>query len=632
MNNYHHIAVIVAGIDEEYQNSVIDGIIDCAKKENANVSCFAAFGGVIANSKYDIGEYNIYSLVNYHQFDGVVLLTNTIGDEGERAKILSAVRSSGIPAVMLDGEENDDFYNIRIDNSHAMREIMEHVIQKHQVKTVNFISGPLSNPEAQSRYETFLQVMAENRLIVDARRIYFGEFRNADGEAAAKQILSSKMKLPDAIICANDAMALGCMHVLLENGIRIPEDTIVTGFDDTWSARNSSPVLTTVSRPLYDAGYQACQVLLDVANGKQTEKNIIFNAAPVFTESCGCHFEEITDISKYKEKISKTIETSSHDINTLNRMNSELAYAETLEQNMQIIGEYLSELRCEKCYICLCEDWNNGATSSEYQVYGYTANMSAPVVWTKDGIASVERFPSSAMFPKPLKEGGHISYFLPLHFGERCLGYYIIVDSDFPTKSMLCHTLMMSISNSVENIRKLLHLNNVIYELDRLYVIDPLCGIYNRNGFIREADKMYHQCIETGETMMIAFIDMDGLKLINDNYGHKEGDFALQRLAFVIRDTCTANQICARFGGDEFVIVGSACSESEAETLERTFAKRLSEINEIIHKPYQLDASIGTYVTEVKSEVTLFNMITAADQIMYEKKKRKKTSRYLRKA
>ena len=99
MNNFQHIAVIVAGIDEEYQNSVIDGIISCARKENANVSCFAAFGGVIANSKYDIGEYNIYSLVNYNQFDGVVLLTNTICDEGEKAKILSAVRSSGIPAA-----------------------------------------------------------------------------------------------------------------------------------------------------------------------------------------------------------------------------------------------------------------------------------------------------------------------------------------------------------------------------------------------------------------------------------------------------------------------------------------------------------------------------------------------------
>ncbi len=631
MNDYQHIAVIVAGIDEEYQNSVIDGIIDCAKKANANVSCFAAFGGVIADSKYDVGEYNIYSLVNYSEFDGVVLLTNTICDAGEKEKILSAVRNSGIPAVMLDGEENTDFYNIRIDNSHAMREITEHLIQEHHAKTINFISGPLSNPEAQSRYESFLQVMAENRLIADARRIYFGEFRNADGENAAKQFLSSGLKMPDAIICANDAMALGCMRILTENGIRIPEDVMVTGFDDTWSARNSFPALTTVSRPLYEAGYQACQILLDIANHQEPQKEVTFSAVPVFTESCGCAPQNDSDIGSYKKRISHTIETSHHDVNILNRMKSELAGAETAEQNMQTIGKYIAKLRCEKCCICLCEDWNNGTSASEYQVYGYTSTMSAPMIWTKKGITTIDSFPSAAMFPERFKGGGHVSYFLPLHFGERCLGYYIMSDSDFPTKSMLCHTLLMDISNSIENIRKLLHLNNVIFELDKLYVIDPLCGIYNRNGFIREADRIYKKCVEHHEKMLICFIDMDGLKLINDNYGHKEGDFALQRLAFVIRDSCMENQICARFGGDEFIILGSGYTESDAKTLEHIFEKRLAEINEIIHKPYQLDASIGSFVSEVQTDVTLFNMITAADQIMYEKKKRKKTSRYLRK-
>ena len=129
---------------------------------------------------------------------------------------------------------------------------------------------------------------------------------------------------------------------------------------------------------------------------------------------------------------------------------------------------------------------------------------------------------------------------------------------------------------------------------------------------------------------MISFIDMDGLKIVNDSYGHKEGDFALQRLASVIKDCCNKNQICARFGGDEFIVLGAGCTQDDAESLERLFRKRLEDINHILHKPYELDASIGTYVAYVDPEVTLFNMITTADQMMYERKKRKKTSRYLR--
>ena len=269
--------------------------------------------------------------------------------------------------------------------------------------------------------------------------------------------------------------------------------------------------------------------------------------------------------------------------------------------------------------------------ASEYQIHGYTKTMSAPLIWTEGEIGSIDNFHSQDMFPLHMQGGGHVHYFMPLHFRERCLGYYIISDCDFPMKSMVCHSLLMNISNSVENIRKLLHLNNVIAELDRLYVIDPLCGIYNRNGFIREADVLYKRCLESGEPLLISFIDMDGLKIINDNYGHKEGDFALQRLASVIRDCCSSTQICARFGGDEFIILGAGALSDEAESLERLFEKRLADINQILHKPYELSASIGTYISKVEESVTLFTMITTADEMMYERKKKKKTSRYLRK-
>ena len=629
-----HFAVIVAGIDEEYQNSVIDGIVSCAKASNANISCFTAFGGVIASNHFDIGEYNIYNLVNYDKFDGVILLTNTISDAGEKKKIIQRVKASGIPAVYLDCNDDPEAYNIRIDNTRAMRDIVQHVITKHHARTINFISGPLSNPEAQDRYEAFLHVMAENKLIVDARRVYFGEFRAVDGERAVRELLRSGMSMPDAIICANDAMALAAMRILERNHYEVPEDVIVTGFDNTYNARHYYPALTTVERPLYDAGYKACEVLLKVTAGQPCEKVISLQATPVFMESCGCNQAVAEDVKNYKKSTYQVIDSCRSDISLLNRMTSELAETETTEENIKAIGEFMHEMECESCALCLCSEWNGafGTRADEYQISGYTKTMYAPLIWSKEGIACVDSFNCSDMFPIPQEDGGHVNFFLPLHFRERCLGYYIITDSEFPTKSMLCHSIMMNISNSIENIRKLLHLNSVIEELDRLYVIDPLTGIYNRNGFIREADTLYRRCEDSKELLMISFIDMDGLKLINDNFGHKEGDFALQRLAGVIKDCCGSSYICARFGGDEFIILGVGTSEDDAASLERAFTKRLADLNHILHKPYELSASIGSFVSGIEPGVTLFNMITKADQMMYEKKKRKKTSRYLRKA
>ena len=132
------------------------------------------------------------------------------------------------------------------------------------------------------------------------------------------------------------------------------------------------------------------------------------------------------------------------------------------------------------------------------------------------------------------------------------------------------------------------------------------------------------------ETLMISFIDIDGLKYVNDNYGHDEGDFALHQLAEIIRKCCRPGQICARFGGDEFITIGTGLTQDDAEMFEQDFFKQLKEVNSVINKPYELNASVGSYVTAVEPDMKLFALIAKADQIMYEQKKRKSTSRYLR--
>ena len=632
-----HIAVTLAGPTEEYQSSVLEGMIDAAKAANANLAVFVTFGGMLANSQDDIGEYNIYKLMNLSKFDGIIMLNNTIQSDQVCAEILENVCAAGIPAAVLDSNADPSFYNIRIDNENAMREIVQHVIREHGARTVNFISGPLVNPEAVTRYETFLNVMAENGLAVDARRVYFGEFRPIDGTRAVQEMLASGLPLPDALISANDAMALEAIAELEKNGIRVPEDVIVTGFDNTYFAEHHAPALSTVKRPLYEAGRLACETVLRVIGGETCEKTITLNASPVFRESCGCSAPAFSDVKAFQKSAYALLKRNRADVYMLNRITSALAETESEEEHFRILSAFIKDLECDRCCVCLCDEWQNAYRDSAsdgsklYLVNGYTAKMSAPVIWDHGAVSKLESFYSKCMYPEQPQTGGNVSYFLPLHFRERCLGYYIITNSDFPYRSLLCHSVMMNLGHSLENIRKLLNLNNAIRELDRLYVIDPLCNIYNRNGFIRLADQMFRHCEQTGEELMITFIDMDGLKLINDNYGHDEGDFALQRLAAVISDVCFRNMVCARFGGDEFIAIGTNLSEEDGAAFEQNFRTHMAEMNEIIHKPYELAASIGTFVTKITRDMKLFSLIAKADQIMYEQKKKKRTSRYLRK-
>ena len=138
---------------------------------------------------------------------------------------------------------------------------------------------------------------------------------------------------------------------------------------------------------------------------------------------------------------------------------------------------------------------------------------------------------------------------------------------------------------------------------------------------------MYKDCVKDKKRIMLSFVDMDGLKFINDNYGHNEGDFAIQRLAGVINECCDHSAICARFGGDEFVIFDTNASEGSPESLARKLSVKLDSINAIIKKPYTLSASVGSILSVPGENDTLYSLIKQADDKMYEVKKKKHKER-----
>ena len=624
-----HFAVIVSGLDEEYQYNIIRGINQFAHEHNINISYFAAFGGMVDSKRFDIGEYSIYSLTDFTKFDGALVMTNTFGYAKIRSRIIERVRAAGIPAVVFETKDYPDFHDISIDNFSVMKSLVNHVILKHGARVLNFVSGPLANPEGRARYNAFLSAMRDNHLKIEEARIYPGSFRSYDGIRAVEDFVASGLPMPDAIICSNDSMALTVVSSLEKLGYRVPDDIIVTGFDNTLNARNSFPALTTVSRPLFDSGYQAAEILNKLVHGETHPVSTVLEAMPVFSESCGCTAEHTDDLNDYAKSAYRRMETTNTNIHLLNRLTAGLAEAETADECFDVIEHVIRDLGCEKFSLCLTKDWEDAFRTGMPlpDPSAYSERMTAPLIWDQGERRSVALFPSSNMFPEPIRTGGNISYFLPLHFGERCLGYYIITNGDFPIYSLLCHTLTMNLSNSLENIRKLFHINKAMDELNRLYIIDPLCNIYNRNGFFNIADDMFRDSIDQHRRVMLSFIDMDGLKYINDNYGHHEGDFAIQRLAGVVQSCCEKNSICARFGGDEFLILSVNVERNDDVVLGRKFSAELQAVNDLIRKPYAVSASLGSVIVAVEEGDSLYSIIKQADEKMYEIKKQKKRAR-----
>ena len=268
-----HIAVIVSTLDEEYQSGILAGIRQYAFANRIMLEHFVAFGNIGSDIRHDTGEYNIFNLANFERFDGVILVINTIQFTDALEHVLERVRAAGIPAVCID-KNVPDLYTIGIDNEAAMRAMVDHFIERHGFTKINYVSGPSDNIEAMERLRAYRSSLEAHGLPVEEDRIYHGHFLTKDGAAAVQQFLSGERGLPEAIVCANDNMAIAAVDALMHKGYRVPEDVCVSGFDNTYNARNYAPAITSVERPLERVGQLACQKIMMHLRGEEQPRSV----------------------------------------------------------------------------------------------------------------------------------------------------------------------------------------------------------------------------------------------------------------------------------------------------------------------------------------------------------------------
>jgi LacI family transcriptional regulator len=188
--------------------------------------------------------------------EGVAVMTFGMED-----LLLEDLKLRKVPLVFADvGIARPHISNIRIDYLHGIRQAVQHLAAfRHQ--KIAFISGPLRLKSAEARQLAFLRSMEEIRLEVDRKLLVEGDHTIEGGIAALGQLLSGPTR-PTAVICSNDMTALGVMRKSYEDGISIPRDLSVIGFDDIRLAQFVLPALTTVQMSQAELARLAFHALL----------------------------------------------------------------------------------------------------------------------------------------------------------------------------------------------------------------------------------------------------------------------------------------------------------------------------------------------------------------------------------
>jgi diguanylate cyclase (GGDEF)-like protein len=161
-----------------------------------------------------------------------------------------------------------------------------------------------------------------------------------------------------------------------------------------------------------------------------------------------------------------------------------------------------------------------------------------------------------------------------------------------------------------------------------LSLCDELTGLYNRRGFFTLAEQQIKIADRIKKKIFIFFIDLDHMKWINDNLGHAAGDTALTETANILRETFRQSDIIGRIGGDEFIVLFVETSEADSsERIQERLLRTVDQHNTAGHRQFQLSLSVGVTIYEPNSGVTLDQLITQADHLMYEEKQRRKKAR-----
>ena len=209
--------------------------------------------------------------------------------------------------------------------------------------------------------------------------------------------------------------------------------------------------------------------------------------------------------------------------------------------------------------------------------------------------------------------------FISLNLLSRPLGYLCFHYWNYDIQNYIKIPQIKScVSNAVTSFINMRYQHYMSLQIEEIYKTDTLTGLLNRNGFFREFTALIAGQ-KSGDRITLAIADLDGLKGINDNYGHDEGDYAIHAIAQALKKAAPQGAICARFGGDEIIAVYTE-SPAAGQVCER-FEHIIENINSASLKPYRISASIGEHTDENGTVSRFEELLQNADKQMYKQKR-----------
>lgn len=611
------IAVFLGEIGREFQKLLVETIRNIACGKGYDVFVFNDFGSFMSTTLFDLGERDVINIPDFSQYEGIISLPDTYDIDGFERLLLEKIRTQTDCPIVSIRNGSTDTYRVVFDNFGTIYEMTNHFLKDHGFTNICYMSGPLSYEDSRDRLDGFKAAMADAGLEVTDDIIIEGDFWKRKSKDAADKFLKAYNGKTQAIICANDYMAMGLIEELTARGVRVPEDIAITGFDEVVEGMMTPPTLTTVAIPILEMSTNAINIIESVNKGEEVPMETRITGDIHKKCSCGCN--HIDDLLAFRNFI--TFKTDEYvNIRRSILFGTDIHNLISEEDKLQLINNYTSIFDLKKTYLCLCTD-----NFKDDNPYSETMNLHC--VFAKEGdddyVKNI-KFPRGQILPDEIVEGKEPELYVivPVHHKNLTFGY-IVYEWDKLSDTSFYAPYAEGIALAYNDLRLQEEFSEFV-EIKKQNLLDPLTGLENRRGFEQNLSALMAK--NNPESDYISFIscDLDNLKPINDTYGHSEGDYAIKTVGNVLKEAIGEGNICARIGGDEFYAIITSSDNSIHENFINNFYSILDRVVAGLDKEYKIHASIGINTVNSNLIKKAFEHMQVADQRMYEAKKKYK--------
>ena len=618
------IAVFANGWSNEYLELVLEGAKNRAAEDNIDLFVFLNYSSGSEGDPGNVGESMIFSLPNIQDFDAVLLMGNTINMAYEREDLREKILKYKIPAISLEYPMQDIPY-IGTDTYQGIYNLMLHVLEVHHAHDFIFMSGPRSNQESESRKKAVEDALETAGLVLREENIIEADWSYFVSYDKTIEYVNTHDKLPDAIVCANDEMAIGVCTALDLMKIRVPDDVIVTGCDYLRRGQDFFPILSTVGREWDKLGYQGMDMLIQKMNGAEIPMNTVLQSTPVIGESCGCNVSMIKSderlhsiLANYRVQREDTV--NEWQLRYIDELFSKKNSVDGLKESMRKTFQDNHSFEGEDFMLCIVDRYFEEKESWEELKLGeLTERMDVYVNLVGGKAVITDKFPTKKLLPyyDGNTEETQVYLFVPLNTKVTSIGYVVQKNNLKRVYEQSIYVWLRRVSQDMERVKQNIRVEELNKKLKEVSITDALTGLRNRTGFDALALPCLLECQKQGKHSAIVFADVNEMKMINDKHGHLQGDLALCTVAEAIKKALPQDWVAVRYGGDEFLMVGECRDAQEADEITENLRVELETLKSKRRLNFSLSVSIGSVVMYPEENNNLEEYLRRADEAMY---------------